>query len=172
MAYGKRFFFFHKKIILWVPIFLNFILFNFTILYWFCHISKWICHRYTCVPHPEPSSLLLPHTIPLGRHSTPAPSIQYHALSNDQKNPSTHIVITEADVIKHISFFFNETVFRLFDIFEMNTLPRVYIPNFFPKKSHNEYSSFIIFQFFSVFYSDICHSDQSTRERPYDSWGT
>jgi len=33
----------------------NFILFNFTILYWFCHISKWICHRYTCVPHPEPS---------------------------------------------------------------------------------------------------------------------
>ena len=39
--------------------FLNFILFfNFTILYWFCHISKWIHHRYVCVPHPEPSSLL------------------------------------------------------------------------------------------------------------------
>ena len=31
--------------------FLNFILFNFTILYWFCHISKWICHRCTCVLH-------------------------------------------------------------------------------------------------------------------------
>ena len=30
---------------------------TFTILYWFCHISKWIRHRYTCVPHPEPSSL-------------------------------------------------------------------------------------------------------------------
>ena len=43
-------------------IFLNFILFNFTILYLFCHISKGICHRYTCVPHPEPSSLHL--TIP------------------------------------------------------------------------------------------------------------
>ena len=43
-----RFFFF----------FLIFILFfNFTILYWFCHISKWIRHRYTCVPHPKPSSL-------------------------------------------------------------------------------------------------------------------
>ena len=41
-------------------IFFYFILFNFTILYWFCHISKWICHRYTCVPHPEPSSLLPP----------------------------------------------------------------------------------------------------------------
>jgi len=43
--------------------------FNFTILYWFCHISKWIHHRYTCVPHPEPSSLLPPHPIPLGRPS-------------------------------------------------------------------------------------------------------
>ena len=28
-------------------------------MYWFCHISKWIRHRYTCVPYPEPSSLLL-----------------------------------------------------------------------------------------------------------------
>ena len=46
----------------------NFILFlNFTILYWFCQISKWIHHRYTCVPYPEPSSLLPPHTIPLSR---------------------------------------------------------------------------------------------------------
>ena len=60
-------------------IFLNFILFNFTILYWFCHISKWICHRYTCVPYPEPSSLLPHRTIPLGRPSAPAPSIQYCA---------------------------------------------------------------------------------------------
>ena len=64
--------------------FFNFILFfNFTILYWFCHISKWIRHRYTCVPHPEPSSLLPPHTIPLGRPSAPAPSIQYCALNLD-----------------------------------------------------------------------------------------
>jgi len=36
---------------------------NFTILYWFCHISTWIHHRYTRVPHPEPSSLLPPRTI-------------------------------------------------------------------------------------------------------------
>ena len=43
------------------PCLFNFILFlNFTILYWFCQISKWICHRYTCVPYPEPSSLLRP----------------------------------------------------------------------------------------------------------------
>ena len=57
--------------------------FNFTILYWFCHISKWICHRYACVPHPEPSSVFSPHTIPLGRPSAPAPSIQYRASKLD-----------------------------------------------------------------------------------------
>ena len=57
-------------------LFIYFILFlNFTILYWFCQISKWICHRYTCVPHPEPSSLLPTHTLPLGRPSAPASSI-------------------------------------------------------------------------------------------------
>ena len=36
-------------------------------------------HRHTCVPHPEPSSLLPPHTIPLGCPSALAPSIQYCA---------------------------------------------------------------------------------------------
>ena len=64
--------------------FFNFILFlNFTILYWFCQISKWIHHRYTRVPHPKPSSLLPPHTIPLGRPSAPTPSIQYRASNLD-----------------------------------------------------------------------------------------
>ena len=63
--------------------FFFFFLFNFTILYWFCHISKWIRRRYTCVPHPEPSSLLPPHTLPLGRPSAPAPSIQYRASNLD-----------------------------------------------------------------------------------------
>ena len=49
----------------------------------FCHISTWIHHRYTRVPHPEPSSLLPPHTIPLGCPSAPAPSIQYRASNLD-----------------------------------------------------------------------------------------
>ena len=76
------FFFIFLDLIL--SFFLNFILFlNFTKLYWFCQISKWIHHRYICVPHPEPSSLLPPHTIPLGRPSAPAPSIQYHASNLD-----------------------------------------------------------------------------------------
>ena len=55
----------------------------FTILYWFCHTSTWICHRYTRVPHPEPLPLLPSRTIPLGHPSAPAPSIQYHALNLD-----------------------------------------------------------------------------------------
>ena len=58
-------------------------IFYFTILYWFCHTSTWIRHRYTHVPHPEPPSLLPPHTIPLGHLSAPAPSIQYHASKLD-----------------------------------------------------------------------------------------
>ena len=64
--------------------FTHFILFlNFITLYWFCHISKWIRYRHTCVPHPEPSSFLPPHTLPLGRPSAPAPSIQYRASNLD-----------------------------------------------------------------------------------------
>ena len=54
-------------------------------MYWFCHISKWIRHRYTCVLHPEPSSILPPYTIPLGHPSAPAPSIQYRASNLDSR---------------------------------------------------------------------------------------
>ena len=43
---------------LFLKIFNLILIFNFIILYWFCHISTWIRHRYTRVPHPEPSSLL------------------------------------------------------------------------------------------------------------------
>ena len=55
----------------------------FTILYWICHTSTWIHHRYTRVPHPEPPILLPPYTIPLGHPSAPAPSILYHASNLD-----------------------------------------------------------------------------------------
>ena len=57
--------------------------FYFTMLYWFCHTSPCICHRYTRVPHPEPPSHFPPHTIPLGHPSAPAPSILYPALNLD-----------------------------------------------------------------------------------------
>ena len=74
----------HLKSNSFFSFFYNFILFfNFTIFYWFCHISTWIHHRYTRIPHPEPSSLLPPRTIPLGHPSAPAPSIQYPASNLD-----------------------------------------------------------------------------------------
>ena len=55
----------------------------FTILYWFCHTSTWICHRCTRVPHLKPPSRLSSHTIPLGHPSAPARSILYHASNLD-----------------------------------------------------------------------------------------
>ena len=55
----------------------------FTILYWFCHTSTWICDVYTRVSHPEPLSQLPPRTIPLGHPSARAPSILYHASNLD-----------------------------------------------------------------------------------------
>ena len=55
----------------------------FTILYWFCHTSTCICHRYTHVPHPEPPAHFPPCTTPLSHLSAPAPSILYHALNLD-----------------------------------------------------------------------------------------
>ena len=62
---------------------LCFFFFYFTILYWFCHTSTCIHHRYTRVPHPEPSYHLPPHTIPLGHPSAPAPSFLYPASNLD-----------------------------------------------------------------------------------------
>ena len=57
-------------------LFFNFILFlNFTILYWFCHILKWIRHRHTRVPHPEPSSLPIPSPQVVPVHQPQASSI-------------------------------------------------------------------------------------------------
>ena len=77
--FGLIFFFLVCELCLYFFLFNLILFFNFTILYWFCHISKWIHHRYTCVSHPESSLHLPPHTIPLGRPSAPAPSIQYRA---------------------------------------------------------------------------------------------
>ena len=61
----------------------NFILFNFTILYWFCHISKWICPRYTCVPHSEPSSLCIPPFWVVPVHQPQASSIVHRTWTGD-----------------------------------------------------------------------------------------
>ena len=42
------FFFFCLLPVLFLFYFFLILFLNFTILYWFCQISKWICHRYTC----------------------------------------------------------------------------------------------------------------------------
>ena len=63
-----------------------------TILYWLCHTSTWIRHGCTHGPHPEPPSLLLPRTIPLGHPSAPAPSILYPASNLDWRFVSYMIV--------------------------------------------------------------------------------
>ena len=83
-------FYLHISVTIFIGVFLKninlFILTEvnyFTIFYWFRHTSTCICHKYTRVPHPEPLSLLPPHTIPLGHLSAPAPSIHYHALNLD-----------------------------------------------------------------------------------------
>ena len=47
----------------------------FTILYWFCHTSTWICRGYTHVPHPESPSLLVPSLWVISVHQPQASSI-------------------------------------------------------------------------------------------------
>ena len=78
-------------------IFFNFILFfNFTILYWFCHISTWICHRYTLVPHPEPSSLLPPPS------SLPVPSLWVVPVHQPQASCIMHRVTSPGSMQEDI----------------------------------------------------------------------
>ena len=56
---------------------------NVTILYWFCQISKWIHHRYTCVPHPESSSLPIPSLWVIPVHQPQASSIMHRTWTGD-----------------------------------------------------------------------------------------
>ena len=72
--------------------FLNFTLFYFTILYWFCHTSSWIHHGCTWVPNPEPPSHLLPRIISLDHPHAPAPSILYPVSNTDWRFLSYMIV--------------------------------------------------------------------------------
>ena len=58
----------------------------------FCHTLTWISHGCTCVPHPEPPSHLLPHSIPLGQPSAPSLSALSHAWNLDWRYVS-HMII-------------------------------------------------------------------------------
>ena len=80
----------------------HFIFFSFIFISWrlitlqycsgFCHTLTWINHGFTCVPHPEPSSHLPPHPIPLGHPSAPAPSTCLHTSNLDWRSVS-HLII-------------------------------------------------------------------------------
>ena len=52
-------------------------------MYWFCHISTWICHRYTRVPHPELSSLPVPPLWVVPVHQPQAASIVHRTWTGD-----------------------------------------------------------------------------------------
>ena len=52
------------------------------------------------VPHPDPLSLLPPCTIPLGRLSAPAPSIQYH----DQPRQHINVCLVKAMVFPVVMY--------------------------------------------------------------------
>ena len=77
--------------------FLKIILFElddnyFTVLWWFCHTSTWICHRvYMCLPILTPSHLP-PHLIPLGCPRALALGALLHA-SNLHWSSILHVVI-------------------------------------------------------------------------------
>ena len=104
-------------------------------MYWFCHISIWIRHRYTRVPHPEPSSLLPPRTISLGHPSAPAPSIPYCASNLDWRLVSywyytcfnailpNHPTLSLSQSPKDCSMIFFLFIFFVFLFFPPSLLP-------------------------------------------------
>ena len=58
----------------------------------FCHTLTWISHGCTCVPHPEPPSLLRPHPIPQRSPSALALSALSHALNLDWSSISQMVI--------------------------------------------------------------------------------
>ena len=84
-------------------IYLFFKFYFLTLQYWFCHISKWIHHRYTCVPHPEPSSHLPPHTIASGSSQCTSPK---HPVSCIEHGLAIRFIY---DII-HVSMPFSKTI--------------------------------------------------------------
>ena len=75
----------------------------FTILYWFCHTSTWICHRYTRVPHPEPPLPPLSPYHPSGSSQCTSPK---HHVSCIEPGLAIHFIY---DII-HVSMPFSQII--------------------------------------------------------------
>ena len=90
-------------ILLFFYYFFVFFFLNFTILYWFCHISKWIHHRYTCVPYPEPP---LPPPSPYHPSGSSQCTSPKHPVSCIKPGLATHFIY---DIIR-ISMPFSQII--------------------------------------------------------------
>ena len=71
----------------------------FTILYWFCHTSTWICHRCTHVTSPEPPSNL-----------RPVPSLQCTSPKHPVSCIKPGLVIHFLYDIIHVSMWFSQII--------------------------------------------------------------
>ena len=115
--------------------------FNFTILYWFCHISTWIRHRYTRVPHPGPSSLPVPSLWVVPVHQPQAGDsfhIWYYTCFNTilPNHPTLSLSHRVQKTVLYISVSFAETTwFKNCSLpppfVNFNTFPTVHITIFF-----------------------------------------
>ena len=120
----------------------------------FCHTLKWNSHGFTCVPHPDPPSLLPLHLLPLGLPSAPGLSacLMYAGFNARCSfclgssfcglphcthlcvNTTIHHILPETSLLpgsfsicqEHIrySFFFSYNLFNLFLSFLVKTVKK------------------------------------------------
>ena len=100
---------------------LFYLFFSFTFISWrlitlqycsgFCHTLTWISHGYTCIPHPNPTSYLPLHPIPLGLPSAPGPStcLMHPAWAGDLFHPRKYTCF-DAVLLKHPTLAFSHRV--------------------------------------------------------------
>ena len=132
-----------------------FFFFYFTILYWFCHSLTCSHNGCTCVPHPEPTSHLPPHPIPLGHPSAPAPSTLSQA-----SNLAIHFIYDNI----HVSMPFSQIISPSPSPTESKTLFNISVSLLLSRIQgyHDHLSKFHIYALvycIGVFLSGLLHSE-------------